>query len=58
METVWKAESFCYIAAWVATLVTTAIVVDLIYFAPEREAKRLEQLKLLKELEEAKKKED
>ena len=58
MKTVWKAESFCYIAAWVATLITTAIVVDLIYFAPDREAKKEAQLKLLKELEEAKKKED
>ena len=58
METVWKAESFCYIAAWVATLITTAIIIDQIYFAPTREAKREAQLKLLQELEEAEKKED
>lgn len=50
----WK--TFYYIAAWAATIITTAIVVDLIYLAPEREAKRLEKEKLLKQLEDQKKK--
>lgn len=52
-----EAKTFYYVAAWVATLATTAVVIDLIYLAPEREAKRLEKEKLLKQLEESKKKE-